>query len=1518
MKTPRLHRPAPRRAVAALAALALLLGPIGPTAQAQTKLADIPIASKVDAKPNIVYTVDDSGSMKLDYLPDFMIGNHCRLDTGAAMGTGRGACGAGGLNTFTYPPFYAADFNYLAYNPNVTYTPAVDYSGSVFPVFVSTFPSQNNFAAVRTDPFLSAATVDLTVKVNVPLYCNSDWPLSTSIGVNGQFDPTKGADCRINGTQYAAQANGAPNTPADYNYPWQKTNAAQANNAQYYWRNGQTRSIWCDKTAPGWPTVACAAYCPAGTPIVTSTPQTCNFIGNQTTCTSTVYTPAGCNLWTPGIGQPVGGCIGTVGVECQACNSSCGSSIITGRNGRCSISNAACNCTGAGCTLPACPNVNVITGCTIGSPSTTCPATTASCSTRLSGANPLNTTLLQDSNLVNGGTGSVCRHNNMAYATAPAVAASPFNYVSSPTPDPQFNFQINDGSCGSIPATVQIPRHYYVTSGTQFCNSSIGTLNVQWRGFGTGVCQNKNDLNTFTRVQYQPFTRVDLISGNTFPYTDPYTGVPSTRTYAQEIINYANWFAYYRTRILAAKTTSSQAFSFIDDTYRVGFHTFSTPGTAWLDVKDFAPGLGNQKDLWYQKLFAISIGTAKTPTLDALLRIGNLFEKGGSAGLPVLGSGTLPAAAADPITLSCQSNFHIVFTDGATNQLATPAPAWIGNQDLAVAALSPTQASVPPDQVLNTLRPLAGASPWPLQFRESGAALPNSLSDIATYYWWTDLRPAMKNDVPSFSSVGTGDVAVQIFPPGIARDVAWWQHVNMSAISFGAEGELDGSTPKPVLDAIALGTKVWPRASPPNLPTTPPGNPGAHAIDDLWHATFNARGQYVYARTPLEVSQGLASILSGIQNQRKARVGASFSGQVLSAANDIIYEALIEPGWAGDLIKVHVDPATGVEVSRPWQAKNQVALQIQPAFFGDEPWMDETKRRIVTWYDDGAGGIAKVPFRHASLHANQLATLGTTLIQQEKVVSYLRGGSTYTPTAGPPTVQIEGTSIGQFRVRYGALGDISNAQPVIVEPPTRPYLDANDAGYSGFKALHALRRTQVVAPANDGMVHVFDGGIPALLDDGTGNETWAYIPKALFRPGPTGIHALTYQDGGVPIFKHHFYVDSSPRAADISLDVVAGGPWRSVVVGGLGKGGSSYYAIDVTDATAATEAAAAAKLRWEVTPPDMGYSYGRPVIVKTRAFGGRWVVFVTTGYNNPSGIGKLHVLDAIDGSVLKTMSTGAGTPGNPSGFAQIHAFVKDFRNQIAEQVYGGDLLGNFWRFDVSDPNPALWTVNLFAQLVDPAGNPQPVTTAPQIEIDYNNGIDRYVFIGTGKLLDTSDLVVPPPPQPQTFYAIRDGVLTAPLTAGLPIDTNRATTKLKPANATAPIAGGAPDGWYHDLPAGQRIVVDIQADINVAAYIATEAQPDPCIIVLPATLYAKEFASARSLLDDGSGGVLPSVSFATGGVGLNLVALTDPATGAISLGLLVGSELGGLQNPVPLVNPVVGPTRRLSWRLLTGE
>ena len=128
--------------------------------------------------------------------------------------------------------------------------------------------------------------------------------------------------------------------------------------------------------------------------------------------------------------------------------------------------------------------------------------------------------------------------------------------------------------------------------------------------------------------------------------------------------------------------------------------------------------------------------------------------------------------------------------------------------------------------------------------------------------------------------------------------------------------------------------------------------------------------------------------------------------------------------------------------------------------------MDDTKRRVVTLANAPIGSATKgpgVPFQYAALFAApkgpaMLNSLSPDATIQQEMISYLRGGTTFNAGA----VTIEGLGIGQFRKRFGSMGDISNAQPAIV-PPTGNGFDDDGTAASRTRNM-LLHRYQSRAP----------------------------------------------------------------------------------------------------------------------------------------------------------------------------------------------------------------------------------------------------------------------------------------------------------------------------------------------------------------------------------------------------------------------------------------------------------------------
>ena len=461
-----------------------------------------------------------------------------------------------------------------------------------------------------------------------------------------------------------------------------------------------------------------------------------------------------------------------------------------------------------------------------------------------------------------------------------------------------------------------------------------------------------------------------------------------------------------------------------------------------------------------------------------------------------------------------------------------------------------------------------------------------------------------------------------------------------------------------------------------------------------------------------------------------------------------------------------------------WSAATKLDTQAAVAG-GISGW--DTQRRIVTI---NTTTNAAVPFRLATCRPRSRRRStpdGAASHRRPRpgaVLNYLRGDKSN-----------EGVSTTNFRTRSHILGDIVYSGAVPVGAPSAPYSDTGTAGsanpgYNAFKTAKASRATAVYVGANDGMLHAFDDTVA-----NGGKETWAYIPAALFSNGDPNdsahaaspafqLGALSFRRGGIPLHAHKFYVNATPRVGDVdfaytntSTQPSTGNDWRTILVGGLGAGARAVYALDVTNPVAApppvvssdTETTAASRVLWEYTEANLGYVYDSPTIAKTYAYG--WVVLVASGYNNPGGKGFLYVLNPNSplktGQLLKKIALpgDTGTDTSPTGLGTIRAFTASRQNPYALQAYGGDLKGNVWRFDLSDPNPNLWSAAKIATLKDASGVAQPITSGVRIEIDQNNNVDRYLFVGTGKLLDQSDLT--DTSVTNSLYVIKDGNRTTP-------------------------------------------------------------------------------------------------------------------------------------------------------------
>jgi type IV pilus assembly protein PilY1 len=859
---------------------------------------------------------------------------------------------------------------------------------------------------------------------------------------------------------------------------------------------------------------------------------------------------------------------------------------------------------------------------------------------------------------------------------------------------------------------------------------------------------------------------------------------------------------------------------------------------------------------------------------------------------PTDATGTNPGAA---ILYSCQKNFILGIGDdhtwydydvgGSTNASGGRA------MPAAVTADTFNQASVWTTD-LQTLQGIAPTPWWPF---DSGATY--FIAGLAYGVHVNDIRP----DLPDAQTIST-----------YWMDVAEDQRLeNLNPYYLAAKF---GGFSTPTINAANATAPFYTATNPAydmlNTPITTAQFDSTGAIVNMNGSNHRLPDNYYNAGNANAMVAGLKSAFVSISSAiTQLSTTFSFSLTNVTSGTDSFGASYDANGWTGTVVgsTLAFDINGNPSLTPVWTSVT--TLQAQLAGTG---W--QTARRVATW--NGTSGVA---FEAANLTSAQQTALtpsySPTLTCGTSICPYLNY------LRGDQTNEVSSTVVGSthsLRNRKLLLGDVVDASLTPVSTPLQTFSDANNPGYNFFKTLWTTttpRPTTVYAGANDGMLHAFDGT--------TGAEVFAYVPSGVIQ-GPNGTPQVNgLAQLGNPNYVHHNYVDATPASFEIDMSrtvgftgtvdytTAIGTPWRTVLIGGLGKGGKSFYALDVTDpASMTTESAVASKVLWEFTDSTMGYSFGVPVVVKTVKYG--WVAILTSGYDNADGFGYLYFVNPRTGALLEKVKT----PSSSIGLTQASAFVKDFSDETADSVYVGDMMGQVWRFDLTGTTGSYPQPVLLATVTDPiSGAAQPITTAPLIEI-HPVTRKRYVLFGTGVLLAITDV---PDTQMQSFYAIIDGTasgfnaVSAPITRAnlTPIDNLQLSS-----TTPNPILTTGPMGWYTDLGIdagsgiGWRMVVNPSA-FNGIVIFATNltTATDPCNPKGSGRVYAVDYATEQSVLQPSVAGPNPpfDLIFAVN----NLRVASVNGTPAILAG---GNASGGSNIARPPSN-LTGTlaTRILNWR-----
>ena len=465
--------------------------------------------------------------------------------------------------------------------------------------------------------------------------------------------------------------------------------------------------------------------------------------------------------------------------------------------------------------------------------------------------------------------------------------------------------------------------------------------------------------------------------------------------------NYANWFAYYRTRLTAVKTVTSLAFLGktagtlnLDDQYRIGFHTMFSYGTSFVDIADFD---ATQKTAWAKQLMDLKIPLGQeTPTLNTISRIGDYYLNGTSALLPGLDRPDRPVVP-EELAYVLHRWVHqpeLAAHDDRRRQDDTVGRAaahrWHGRSDYRPHSGRCVAATVP-------------------RGHERKPASRNSASDYVTNYWVTNLRPASPNDVAT----------------NVARPGDRWPHLNFAAMSLGTEGILPSGNQSEREAQLTAGTLQWPKPQPTVY------KPDHSGVDDLWHAAINGRGRFVNAQSADELKLGMGQILQDVVNQAGARGRGIFQSSSISRDEQFHLSHVVPAGLGCETLrKIQIDPVTRRGDRRRHGTHRYSSGRSSPSF------RESRTRRgspIVLSRRSSESG-KPVPFLDSTCRRPATSSIRWRRAKPpaaSAMLEFLRGNRSPRETRSASSADACG----------GLLGDIVDSQPVYVGPPTG-YLEA--------------------------------------------------------------------------------------------------------------------------------------------------------------------------------------------------------------------------------------------------------------------------------------------------------------------------------------------------------------------------------------------------------------------------------------------------------------------------------------------
>ncbi|OUL58743.1 pilus assembly protein [Pseudoalteromonas ulvae] len=519
------------------------------------------------------------------------------------------------------------------------------------------------------------------------------------------------------------------------------------------------------------------------------------------------------------------------------------------------------------------------------------------------------------------------------------------------------------------------------------------------------------------------------------------------------------------------------------------------------------------------------------------------------------------------------------------------------------------------------------------------------------------------------------------------------------------------------------------------------GEGAEDAEELLLEAATKGGGKYFPARSSIELSQAFSRALSKI-----LEVNTTFTSPSVASNNfdrtrslDSVYYAMFLPQegarWLGNLKKLRISGTTVKDQDNKDAINNEGNIKENARTF----WLPSDESADGNLVTAGGTNLILTQTQNRTIYTNIGTGTPLPIFSKTNASSYAGGDAALASVMN--TSEAELANLFNWTQGYDVDDDNGNqntqekrddimGDPLHSKPLAINYGDGN---------------VRILVGTNAGFVHMFK-------DNGdTVTEEWSFIPYELYG----NLATLRDNTGGQKVYG----MDGSPAVYfDDKNDngVVDPGDrvWAYI---GMRRGGSSYYALDISKPDAPS-------MLWgsPLTPSDPGFnelgqSWSRPKVtfIDIDGAGNLPVLVIGAGYDlnkdndaiTPDSSGRgLYIVNAQTKALLWSL-TPASSNGINKQFDGLHSVPSDIAtldsdyDGYTDRLYFTDSGGDVWRVDMPGSNPfdgdTPWTTIKLASLSSSSSpNDRRFFSQPEVARTYFSKITKSTVTENGETTTT--------------------------------------------------------------------------------------------------------------------------------------------------------------------------------------